>query len=75
MIVTAHESKALEYVRQNMQHRYPGVPAEAIAERMRQVHQRYDDAPIRDFVPLLVERELTRQLRAVTGADPEAEEQ
>jgi len=71
--VTVHEGKALEQIRQTMQHRYPSVPAEAIAERMRKVHHRYADAPIRDFVPLLVERELTLQLRAVSGTDGEPE--
>ena len=72
--VTTHEDRALEHVRQTMQHRYPDVPAAAIAERMRKVHQRYDNARIRDFVPLLVERELTAQLRAATGAGPEPEQ-
>jgi hypothetical protein len=71
--VTAHETKAMEHVRQTMRHRYPNVPAATISERMHKEHQRYDNARIRDFVPLLVERELTAQLRAATGADPRSE--
>ena len=62
--VTAHEARALEYIRQAMQHRYPGLPASVIAERMRKVHHRYDNARIRDFVPLLVERELKAEFGA-----------
>ena len=69
--VTVHEGKALEYVRQSMQHRYPAVPAAVIAERMRTACQRYDNARIRDFVPLLVEREMTVQLRDASGREPE----
>lgn len=71
--MAAHEDKALEHVRQNIQHRYPNVSAAAIAERLQKVHHRYDNARVRDFVPLLVERELTVQLRAATGADPQPE--
>jgi hypothetical protein len=67
--VTAHERSALDRVRQSMQHRYPDVPAAAIAERIRKAHQRYDRARIRDFVPLLVERELAIQLRTATAEE------
>ncbi|WP_203720782.1 three-helix bundle dimerization domain-containing protein [Paractinoplanes brasiliensis] len=62
--VSAKEAQALDHVARSVRDRYPGVPTEAIAERVRSAHQRYADARVRDFVPLLVERELMAELRA-----------
>ncbi|MCE9515518.1 MAG: hypothetical protein NTY24_13895 [Mycobacterium sp.] len=35
----------------------PTVPPETVAEVVHSLHARFNEAPIREFVPLLVERE------------------
>ena len=51
-------------------HRYPTIFASTVSSVVRDVHARYDGRPLRDFVPLFVERnaksELDR-LHATTG--------
>jgi hypothetical protein len=48
--------------------RFPQVPADAIAAAVSSAHGQLVDAPIRDFVPVLVEREVLDSLRARTRA-------
>ena len=51
-------------------HRYPTISESTVSSVVRDVHARYDGRPLRDFVPLFVERnaksELDR-LHATTG--------
>ncbi|GAA3349484.1 hypothetical protein GCM10020358_71800 [Amorphoplanes nipponensis] len=67
---TARDAMAQAHLAQSMQARYPDVPAEAISERIRSGYRRYARAKVRDFVPLLVERELVAELRAPADGLP-----
>ncbi|MEV0900704.1 three-helix bundle dimerization domain-containing protein [Actinoplanes sp. NPDC049802] len=69
ILLSDAEVQALDRVARAVQERYPDVPAETIARRLRTAHQQYELAPIRDFVPLLVERALVAELR--TGLPPD----
>lgn len=42
--------------------RYPSVPAQTVAEITGSMRQRFDGHPIRDYVPLLVERRATEAI-------------
>ena len=42
---------------------YPGVPQERIADVVQTVHARFDGRPLREFVPLFVERAAKAELR------------
>ncbi|WP_412750781.1 three-helix bundle dimerization domain-containing protein [Krasilnikovia sp. M28-CT-15] len=59
------ERQALRQIVNVLQHRFPAVGDTVVTERVNAVHQRYASAPIRDFVPLLVEREASRELTAL----------
>ncbi|WP_460720045.1 three-helix bundle dimerization domain-containing protein [Nocardia heshunensis] len=48
--------------------RFPALGNDTISGIVSEVHRRFDDRPVRDFVPLLVEREALRRLSA-TGGD------
>lgn len=65
---TDHEVQVLEAVARSVQARYPSIPADAVAARMHGIHHRYVNARIRDFVPLLVERQLIAELRSIPDA-------
>ncbi|WP_412746857.1 three-helix bundle dimerization domain-containing protein [Krasilnikovia sp. MM14-A1004] len=59
------ERQALRQIVNVLQHRFPAVGDTVVAAHVNAVHQRYAAAPIRDFVPLLVEREASRELTAL----------
>jgi len=61
----AAERQAIDQVIQALTTRFPEVPARSITERVRRAHDRFAGAPIRDFVPVLIEREVRVDL--VTG--------
>lgn len=42
--------------------RYPDISAETVATTVEQAHARFDQSPIRDFIPLLVERQAGAEL-------------
>ena len=43
-------------------HRYPTISESTVSSVVRDVHARYDGRPLRDFVPLLVERHARSEL-------------
>lgn len=45
---------------------YPHIPADRVVSAIRAATARFDDSPIRDFVPLLVERRARAQLDHAT---------
>jgi hypothetical protein len=54
-----------------LRHRYPDVPEDFVHEIVDSARRRFDQAPIRDFVPLFVERHTKEKLETlVTSAGP-----
>ena len=50
--------------------RFPLLSRANVAEIVGQAHQGYDDSDLRDFIPLLVEREARRKLEHTTQSAP-----
>ncbi|KUI41550.1 hypothetical protein AU197_20890 [Mycobacterium sp. IS-1590] len=44
---------------------YPSVPADAVTRLVREQHARFEGRPIRDFVPLFVERQARVHLERI----------
>jgi hypothetical protein len=42
--------------------RYPSIPPEDIEQAVRDIHKRFVDGKVRDFVPLLVEKAARRHV-------------
>lgn len=61
------EAAAMEQVAQGLRRRFPHARPEEIARLLAEAHRSFDDRPVRHFVPLLIEREVTDALRAATG--------
>jgi hypothetical protein len=59
------EALALNRVVEALAIMYPSVAPELINEKVRRAHEQFTNAPIRDFVPVLVERQVRADL-AVT---------
>ena len=60
------EVRVLEEVLRRLTDRFPEVPAEVVSGIVRAERQRLDGRPIREFIPLLVERASADQLRRRT---------
>lgn len=60
------ESVALEQVAARLHRRFPLAEAAMVDKLVATFNEQYDGRPIRDFVPVLVEREATEVLRALT---------
>ncbi|WP_410873000.1 three-helix bundle dimerization domain-containing protein [Nocardia sp. A7] len=58
------EAQQINEVVQRLAQRYPSIPADDIDDTVQHVYDGFADVPIRDFVPLLVERKAMRSLTA-----------
>jgi hypothetical protein len=63
-----NEKLARDRVTDALRQRFPALTPEAISDLVRRAYLRYEHARIRDYAPVLVERELTQALRATHGA-------
>jgi hypothetical protein len=61
------ETVALDRLAEQLGQSFPDVPADEVALAIRTEHARYDRSPIRDFVPILIERAARRRLTERTG--------
>jgi hypothetical protein len=66
-MIMMDEDHALEQVRSRLVERFPHVPVETVHLTVQDIHNRFDGR-VRDYVPILVEREARARL-AVLAAD------
>lgn len=59
---TLREQVAVEHVKQSLTSDFDDHPADEIEQVVREAHEQYADAPVRDFVPNLVERDARDRL-------------
>jgi hypothetical protein len=57
------EQVAVEHVKQALTSDFDDHPADEVEQVVEEVHERYADAPVRDFVPNLVERDARDRLK------------
>ena len=63
------EVRVLEEVLRRLTDRFPEVPAEVVSGIVQAERQRLDGRPIREFMPLLVERASAERLRREVVGD------
>jgi hypothetical protein len=66
----ADEAQALSHLAARLHEKFPHAPPERIRQVLTQLHRQYDGRPIREFIPLLVEREATDLLRDPALSEP-----
>ncbi|QTE28152.1 three-helix bundle dimerization domain-containing protein [Pengzhenrongella sicca] len=66
-MVTIDEQQALAQVCDRLAERYPAVPPVDIRRAVDTAHRRLDGRPVRNYVPVLVERAARETLRAAEG--------
>jgi len=62
------EAVALEHAAERLSDRFPEVPKEQIDQLVEEHYEQYENAPVRDFVPVLVEHEVRTELDAENAA-------
>ncbi|BBX29438.1 three-helix bundle dimerization domain-containing protein [Mycolicibacterium alvei] len=68
MIEVAEET-VLDDIERRLIHDFPYATAEEIATAVHRAHGRFDTSPIRDFIPLFVEKQVRRQFMRPTAAN------
>jgi hypothetical protein len=59
----AEEARHLAAVARELERTFPTIAPERVRSTVQQTWMQYLEAPVRDFVPLLVRREAVAQLR------------
>lgn len=63
------EQRMIEQLLERLVATHPSVPAERVAEVVHTVHAQFDERPLREYVPLFVERGAKRQLSQLSAVD------
>jgi hypothetical protein len=63
------EQRMIDQLLERLVTTHPSVPPERVAEVFRSVHARFDERPLREYVPLFVERGAKRELGQLSAID------
>lgn len=55
-VIELSEQTIIDQVAGRLSGKYPTIPTDTLAAVVRDVHARFDGRPVREYVPLLVER-------------------
>ena len=69
------ESRLIRQLIERLVMRFPQLPAKTVEKEVRSVHQGFQGAPLRDFVPLLVEHDAVISLKVLAGRAHRSPEQ
>jgi hypothetical protein len=61
-VIELSEQTVIEQVVARLTSRYPAMSESAVAGVVRDVHSRFEGRPLRDYIPLLVERTAKSEL-------------
>lgn len=61
-MIELSEQTIIEQLVERLTNRYPGIPEATVSTVVHDVHARFEGRPLRDFVPLLVERNARTEL-------------
>ena len=62
VVIELREQTVIEELVERLARSYPELPSATIADAVRASHAKFDGRPVRDYIPLLVERECRRRL-------------
>jgi hypothetical protein len=64
---TSEENRAIDEVIDRLAKQFPQLPADEVATAVNQTRPEFDQAPIREFIPLFVERDAKARLRQLVS--------
>lgn len=68
-VTQSSEQRMIEQLLERLVTTHPSVPAARVAEVVRTVYARFDERPLREYVPLFVERGAKRELSQLSTID------
>jgi hypothetical protein len=66
-MIELSEQTIIHQLTERLMRKYPAVPPDTVATIVRGIHARFDGRPLRDYVPLLVERHARSELVKVSA--------
>jgi hypothetical protein len=69
IVTQSSEQRMIDQLLERLVATHPSVPAERVAEVVRTIHAQFDERPLREYVPLFVERGAKRELGQLTSVD------
>lgn len=66
---TVEEDRQITQLIDRLHRRYPHLPASTVSETVESIRQQFTDRPIRDFVPLFIERRAIQTLATPTARE------
>ena len=70
-----NEDAAVEHVVERLTEAFPSVPSQVVADTVTDIHDEFADAPVRDFVPVIVEHDAKEKLREIASEDEKLDAQ
>lgn len=67
MVVSAEEDRVISEVTDRLLAGFPQVPRDTVRDMVGSIHHQFDQATIRDFVPLFVERHSKDKLASLAA--------
>jgi hypothetical protein len=67
-VIESSEQTVIEQLVERLTSRYPAIAQSIVASVVINTHARFDDRPVRDFIPLLVERNAKSELDRLATA-------
>jgi hypothetical protein len=61
------EQRAIDQLRDELARSFPSIPEQRVNATIDAELHRYDRVKVRDFVPLLVQRQVAKELRTAAG--------
>lgn len=69
-VIESSEQTIIDQMVARLAVRYPALSASTVADVVRNIHSRYDGRPLRDYVPLFVERHANHALQQLMPVGP-----
>lgn len=69
-VIELSEQTIIDQLVARLTDRFPAISASMVADVVKDIHSRYDGRPLRDYVPLFVERHATTALEKLRVVDP-----
>ena len=67
-MIESSERTVIDQVVDRLAEKFPGVPGEKVTDVVNACYAHFDGRPVRDFVPLFVERGARSQLAQISGS-------
>lgn len=67
-----NEDAAVEHVVERLTDQFPAVTPEVVEDTVTEIHDEFDAAPVRDFVPVIVEHDAKEKLHELDKASDDS---